>query len=551
MDALDKNNGIALYIAYSAEDGDLYGKFKPYIQKMKKSGLIHSYYERKIIGEKWDHVISDKLDRSRIILLLVSLDFISSEYCYGEEVQRMMELHTRGAAAVVPVLIDDIDLSDTPFGKIDVLPSIGKSVRNPYWENTKNALVAIFEEIKPVLKKIVTPSRDIFRFDGQPFPYCIKQFSIKNFLCIKDIYTGEIPVDTQWVLITGQNGDGKTALLQALAVGLLGNDKSSAEHLLWDNPDARIEIEFKSKRENKIQRFFKEKEYWKTERFGHNDAPPPRLMAYGVTRLKILTPESEDSLKDKKELFPVFSLYHETEGLFKNVETWLKEHSEKDEKQEKPIVGEVKNTLLKLLPSIDSIIIGGFPDKKVIYKEKGFDAEYTHVSSGSKMVIAMIGDMLKRFIQLQPDAQTVSDFEGIVFIDELDLHFHPVWQREFPGLLSSIFPKIQFWATTHSIVPFMGAPRNSVLFNITRTPEGGTYIERLEIDLQNISPNILLSSPLFDVTLLTVQNKYPDEFQTHDDWKTLENFKKIVEKLSNNSRDKNSSPVLNKQDDRK
>lgn len=532
MVTLDKDNGIALYIAYSAEDEELYkDEFKPYIQKMKKSRWIHSFYERKIIGEKWDHVISNRLESSRIILLLVSLDFISSEYCYQEEVLHMMELHNRGAATVAPVLIDDIDLSDTPFGKLDTFPSNGKSVRSPYWKNTKNAFAAIFEEIQPVLKKVITPSGEIIRFNGQPFPYCIKQFSIKNFLCIKDTYTGEIPVDTQWVLITGRNGDGKTALLQALAIGLLGNHRGSAQHLLEDNPNARIEIEFKSNGDNKIQRFFKEKEYWKTERlYPGGDTTPPRLMAYGVTRLKILTPESEDSLKDAKELFPVFSLFHETEGMFKNIETWLKEHSGKNEKQEKPIVGEIKNTLRQLLPGIESIIIEGFPDKKVIYKEKGFDAEYAQVSSGSKMVIAMIGDMLKRFIQLQPDAQTVSDFEGIVFIDELDLHLHPFWQREFPGLLSSIFPKIQFWATTHSIVPFMKAPLNSIFFTISRTPGTGTTIKRREIDVKNLLPNTLISSPLFEIEDFI--SPYSDDFRSEYLYKEILTHKDLQKKLN-------------------
>jgi AAA15 family ATPase/GTPase len=499
MDALNKDYGIALYIAYSSGDEELYREFEPFIREMKKSGSIHSFYQRKIIGEKWDHIISDRLDNARIILLLASFDFLKSEYCYGEEVQRMMELHSRGAAAVVPILIDDIDLSDTPFGKLDIFPSNGKSVRNPYWENTKNALVTIFEEIKQVLKKIITPTRDIVGFDGQPFPYCIKQFSIKNYLCIDDLYNGEIPVDTQWVLITGRNGDGKTALLQALAIGLLGNDKSSAQHLLEDNPNARIEIEFKSSGENKIHRFFKDKEYWKTDRLYPEDNTPPRLLAYGVTRLKILPAEYEENLEDKKELSPAFSIYHETEGYFKNIETWLKEHSEKNEAHEKPMVKEIRKTLLELLPSIESIIIEGYPVKNVIYKEKGFDAKYEHVSSGSKMVIAMIGDMLKRFIQLQPEAKTVSDFEGIVFIDELDLHLHPIWQREFPGLLSSFFPKIQFWATTHSIVPFMKAPPNSIFFTVSRTPETGTTIKRLKIDVKNLLPNTLISSPLFEI----------------------------------------------------
>jgi predicted ATP-binding protein involved in virulence len=192
-------------------------------------------------------------------------------------------------------------------------------------------------------------------------------------------------------------------------------------------------------------------------------------------------------------------------------------------------VGDVKNTLLKLLPSIDSIIIGGFPDKKVIYKEKGFDAEYTHVSSGSKMVIAMIGDMLKRFIQLQPDAHTVSDFEGIVFIDELDLHFHPVWQREFPGLLSSIFPKIQFWATTHSIVPFMKAPLNSIFLTVSRTPETGTTIKRLEIDVKNLLPNTIISSPLFEIEDFI--SPYADDFRSEYLYKEILTHEDLQKKL--------------------
>jgi AAA15 family ATPase/GTPase len=521
---------INIYIVYTSGDESLYREFEPYIKKLKKSGDIHSYYGRKIIGKKWDHVTSEKLADSRVILLLVSPEFLDTEYCYQEEAHEMVDLHNRGAASVVPVLLKETDISDTPFAALDVYPSNGKSISNRYWGNTKNAMDNIFEEIKGVLQKIVTPSPDIFKFNGKAFPYCIKQFSIKNFLCIKDIYMGEIPGDTQWIFITGHNGDGKTALLQALAVGLLGNDDASAQDLLkGGNSRARIEIEFKDNGENQICRFFKEKENWKTEYLGPKKSAVLNFMAYGVTRLSIMPEEAEEKQIEKQH--PAYSLYHETQGNFKNIETWLKQHSEKVVENEKPIVKEIKKTLQKLMPNIESILVEGFPKKEVIYIEKGFDARYEHVSSGSKMVVAVIGDMFKRFIDIYPNAQTVADFEGIVLIDELDLHLHPIWQRKLPGLLSSTFPKIQFWATTHSIVPFMGAPKNSLFFILDRTAEKGTCIEKLPIDLKNISPNLILSSPLFNVNLLTSQNENPDEFQTHDDWKTFEKFEQINKKL--------------------
>ena len=111
----------------------------------------------------------------------------------------------------------------------------------------------------------------------------------------------------------------------------------------------------------------------------------------------------------------------------------------------------------------------------------------------------MIGDMLIRFYAGQPEVLEPQDFNGIVLIDELDLHLHPKWQRQLPKLLSTVFPKVQFIASTHSVIPFLGAPENSVFLKVSRSQVQGITINRINIDISNLLPNTLLTSPLFDL----------------------------------------------------
>ena len=142
---------------------------------------------------------------------------------------------------------------------------------------------------------------------------------------------------------------------------------------------------------------------------------------------------------------------------------------------------------------------------KVFYIEKGYEAPVEILSSGHKSIIVMVGDMMIRLFETQPEIDDPKDLKGIVLIDELEAHLHPKWQRAFPQLLSEAFPNIQFIASTHSILPFMGAPAGSTYLKVKRTEAEGTTLEKLHLDLSNLLPNTLLSSPLFDLASLTSQ----------------------------------------------
>mgnify|MGYP001495000237 CR=1 FL=1 len=153
-----------------------------------------------------------------------------------------------------------------------------------------------------------------------------------------------------------------------------------------------------------------------------------------------------------------------------------------------------------------------------VYTEKGFKVAAYNLSSGQYSLLAMVGDLLIRLYESQPNVVDPKELQGIVLIDELDVHLHPNRQRDLPGQLSTVFPNVQFVATTHSPIPILGAPPGSIFLQVVRDPEQGTRLLRPEIEIGNLLPNAVLTSPLFDmVSILAKQNKNLAELHTEDD----------------------------------
>ena len=150
----------------------------------------------------------------------------------------------------------------------------------------------------------------------------------------------------------------------------------------------------------------------------------------------------------------------------------------------------------------------------------------------------MVGDMLMRLFEAQPEVVNPNDLKGIVLIDEIEAHLHPIWQKEFPKILSSAFPKVQFIVTTHSVITFLGMPKNSVFYNVTRDKDTGTQVNRIDIDIENLLPNQILTSPIFGMqNILTSQNQTPDAVRTEDTFQQViqrDDVRKQIKKLSEN-----------------
>lgn len=187
--------------------------------------------------------------------------------------------------------------------------------------------------------------------------------------------------------------------------------------------------------------------------------------------------------------------------------------------------------LLKTLLGVKHIKVDEKTDQ-VLYTEQDVRGEVysplpsLQLASGYRSIISMIGDMILRLFETQPKIANPVDLVGIVIIDELDLHFHPKWQKRLPGLLSDLFPRIQFIASTHSPIPLLGAPKGSVFLRVNRNPEDGILLERLdemEEMIGNMLPTAILTSPIFGM-----QDIFPASHDKQNRIRTEDTYDEIL-----------------------
>ena len=118
-----------VFMSYSHVDEDLRNELEKHLAALKRQGAITTWHDRRIVpGDELHGQISEQLDTADIILLLVSADFIGSDYCYDVEMSRALERHDRGEARVIPVILRPCDWKETPFGRLMAVPEDGKPV---------------------------------------------------------------------------------------------------------------------------------------------------------------------------------------------------------------------------------------------------------------------------------------------------------------------------------------------------------------------------------------------------------------------------------------
>ena len=153
---------LNVFISYAHEDKELKDELCIHLRTFertssKRSWTIHLWDDRKIIpGTDWDTEIHANLDNAQVILLLISSDFIASDYCYGVEVARAMELHGRGIARVVPIILRETRWEDQEFSKLLVLPDGPVPVTASAWARPhgSNRNDAAFTNIAQGLQKV-------------------------------------------------------------------------------------------------------------------------------------------------------------------------------------------------------------------------------------------------------------------------------------------------------------------------------------------------------------------------------------------------------------
>lgn len=87
---------------------------------------------------------------------------------------------------------------------------------------------------------------------------------------------------------------------------------------------------------------------------------------------------------------------------------------------------------------------------------------YEYLSSGFKSTLSILFGIIKE-IEFRNNNQKVDEFDGIILIDEVELHLHPEWQERIMGILTEVFPKVQFFVTTHSPHILQNAEANQII----------------------------------------------------------------------------------------
>lgn len=342
---------------------------------------------------------------------------------------------------------------------------------------------------------------------------------VRNFRGIRELTIDKLPNDIRWLFLTGENGFGKTSVLQAIAVGLWGLPYRIDEEF----DPVTIECVYSSIAEpvyndSSYQRYT----FSFMRRMEH-------LAAYGSSRLQTSRIASLPS--DNPKLSTLYHLFN-NDGELLDVEQWLIEWNKYRESQFEQIV----KILKVLIPTLNRIEIH-YPN--VVYFEQDEDGipyekgvSFGQLAAGFRSIIALICDMLRRLwdedrayedIIMSDEGMQFLSLAGIVIIDEFELHLHPKYQRELPKKLSQLFPNVQFLASTHSPIPLLGAPKETVVLTVHRTEEEGITVERMDVDFSKLLPNAILTSPIFGF-----EDIIPESAASIADVQTEDNYDEAV-----------------------
>jgi hypothetical protein len=138
---------LNVFISYSRLDESFKDELVKHLKTLQDEAVIQIWDDRGILpGTNWDQEIQAQLSAADIVLLLISSDFLASEYCWGKEVQKSLKRHEKGKARVIPVVLRPVDWLTSPLGKLQALPENAKPITN--WDNRDEAFLSVAQGIR-------------------------------------------------------------------------------------------------------------------------------------------------------------------------------------------------------------------------------------------------------------------------------------------------------------------------------------------------------------------------------------------------------------------
>lgn len=143
---------LQVFYSYSHKDDEFRIALENHLSLLQRQGLITAWHDRRIgAGDEWREQIDSHLRSADIILLLVSADFIASDYCFDVELQCALDRHKAGKAVVIPIIVRPVDWSEAPFAGLQALPRDGKAISS--WPDRDEALMNVARGVREEVQK--------------------------------------------------------------------------------------------------------------------------------------------------------------------------------------------------------------------------------------------------------------------------------------------------------------------------------------------------------------------------------------------------------------
>ena len=141
---------VRVFYSYAHKDEGFCDSLNTHLTLLRRQRLIVSWTDRSIApGQEWSKEIASNLEEADIILLLVSADFLASDFCWSVELKCAMDRHSQGTARVIPVILRPCDWKSAPFSILQALPTDGRPVTT--WNNSDEAWLDVVHGIREAI----------------------------------------------------------------------------------------------------------------------------------------------------------------------------------------------------------------------------------------------------------------------------------------------------------------------------------------------------------------------------------------------------------------
>lgn len=150
---------IKIFYSYSHKDETYREELETHLSLLRRKNVIDEWHDRKIDpGDKWRHEIDEALGAADVVLLLVTPDFLASDFCYEKEMKRALERHADGYIVVIPIIVRPVDFEDSPFAELQALPTDARPVT--LWENKDEAWLTVSRGIRKACESRLRQAAD-------------------------------------------------------------------------------------------------------------------------------------------------------------------------------------------------------------------------------------------------------------------------------------------------------------------------------------------------------------------------------------------------------